>query len=92
MKHFSVTLTSAEATHISRDNFYEPLDLTIRKQLLFNYALKNRRWIKVNGFLRRPGDWINEKEAFEVTMRPKRFLIHLFQKYSVENAHVMITK
>ena len=48
MKHFSVTLTSAEATHISRDNFYEPLDLTIRKQLLFNYALKNRRWIKEN--------------------------------------------
>lgn len=72
MKHFSVTLTSAEATHISRDNFYEPLDLTIRKQLLFNYALKNRRWIKVNGFLRWPGDWINEKEAFEVTSLASR--------------------
>ena len=65
MKYFGVTLASTEATHITRDNFYEPPDLTIRKRLLFNYALKNRRWIKVNGFLRRPGEWLNEKEAFE---------------------------
>ncbi|QVI35010.1 hypothetical protein BVJ53_04800 [Lacticaseibacillus chiayiensis] len=80
MKYFGVTLASTEATHITRDNFFEPLDLTIRKRLLFNYALKNRRWIKVNGFLRRPGDWINEKEAFEVTNLTSRLPLEQLQR------------
>lgn len=80
MKYFGVTLASTEATHITRDNFYEPLDLTIRKRLLFNYALKNRRWIKVNGFLRRPGEWLNEKEAFEVTSLTSRMPLEQLQR------------